>query len=470
MALKDKRKKLIDYIASHDQYLKNNHELFLIHEGQIRPFVAKVMQESLSPQYYKQIKKRILDINIIPKFIEKVSQVYSTDPMRTTYPESFHEITEEYEQALDINVNGMLADKWANLFKGFAWEIFLHKGTPRLRALPFDRFLVYTEDQVDPLSEDIFIKFLGKRTIEVQGRQVEKEVFFAYSNTEFDAFTQDGDSYVTDEILETEGVNPYGVIPFVYGNRSYTDLIPIQDTDMRTMAVQPAVGFSDLAGVSLFQCFSIVYGIDVVPENITMSPNSFWNIKSDDKTIKNATIGTIKPEADIDQVMRFYTAMISLWLETKGARVGSIGSVDADNAQNGISKIIDEMDTYKIVKKSINFFKKDEKELWEKIKVINNYWVQQGMVDTQVFKLLPNDFYVETIFDEPMPIKSLSEKIAESKAELELGTTTLDIEIKKLHPDYDDDTVEKIMGENNTEIIMNDNQGEDDGQSAEGNN
>jgi hypothetical protein len=221
MALKDLRPKLIAHIKNHSDYIRLNADLFKIHEGALLPYVVADMRKSFSEEYFKTIESRILPINILRRFIDKVSKAYVTAPIRTPSKARFKKTLKAYEHLYNINVNGSMADRWANLFKGFAWEIYTHNRSPRLRTIPFDRFLVYSTDKVEPMRETVFIKFMGKQVTQKSGGDSRLvETFYAYTDDEIDAFDMDGDDFADPDIASLGGVNPYGVIPFVYGNRS----------------------------------------------------------------------------------------------------------------------------------------------------------------------------------------------------------------------------------------------------------
>ena len=413
------------------------------------------MRKSFSEEYFKTIESRILPINILRRFIDKVSKAYITAPIRTPSKARFKKTVKAYERLYNLNVNGSMADRWSNLFKGYAWEIFTHNRTPRLRTIPFDRFLVYSTDKVDPLRETVFIKFMGKQITRKSGGESRMvETFYAYTDEEVDAFDMDGDDFADPDILTLNGVNPYGVIPFVYGNRSFSELIPTQDTDILPMTKAIPVLASDLSGAILYTTTSLMYGVDVNVDNAKLSPNAFLSLKSDPNSEKTPTIGVVKPQADIAEVINYIVTMFALWLETKGVRAGSVGNVDAGNFASGISKMIDEMDTYEIRKESIEFFKRDEEELWEKTRIISNYWMENDLIDDADITLLGEDFSVTVEFDEPAPQKSHMETIQEEEAELKLGTTILKRSIKRLHPEWSEDEVNEVLAVNQSNATV----------------
>jgi hypothetical protein len=310
---------------------------------------------------------------------------------------------------------------------------------PCLRVLPSSTFLVYSDDLINPEEETIFMKF-------VSGSD-DNLLIFAYSKDEFDAFYLNG-ADANEYLIENGGVNLYGVIPFVYGKRQKNVLLPILDSDMLAITKAIPAMLTDASGAQLYQSFSIIWGIDVKIDNPKLSPNAFWNMKSDKESDKNPQIGVIKPEADTEKIMQFIQSVFILWLETKGIKVGSVGSMDGNNSASGIAKIIDEMDAYNVVKKSAMWFEYDEQEFWnEKLPKIHNYWIKSGQINPAKFpSLMPDiDYDVTITFEKPEPMISKKELLENTKQELEMKTMTLKQAIEALHPKYTEEEINEVL-------------------------
>lgn len=442
--LSEKRREIIDYVKAHKDFLNLNAETLDIYDGNLKPYVDSVLRSSLSDNYYQAIKDRILPINILQRFINKVSTTYSKPPQRECEDEALKEYLEYYESEFDINNTCSIADTYSNMFKGFALEPHINKdGNPRLRVLPFDRFLVMSDSKESPEEETIFIKIMGKK-----GKEDDSILLHVYTDTEFDAFYLSG-AEASEYLVDNQGVNLIGVIPFVYGKRQKHKLLPTQDTD--TLAITKAIPviLTDGAGALMFQCFSIFFGVDINAENMKMSPNAFWSLKSDKDSDKTPVVGTIKPEADTQKVLEYVANIFILWLETKGIRVGSMGNVSGGNVASGISKIIDEMDASELKRRSMEWFQLDEEELWcEKLPKIHNYWIKSGLVDpAKMPPMIVNteEVEIEVEFEKPTPMISRAEELANVKTELDMGIITKEIAIKLLHPDYSEDIVSEIV-------------------------
>lgn len=460
--LPSKREFIIGKVKEHATFFKTNAEKLDIFEGNLLPYIDQIMKLSLSPQYYNAIKDRILPINILQRYIEKVSVTYSKAPVRATEDKIGKEFLDYYEKQLDINTSGMVADTYAAMFKGFAWEPYItDDGKPKLRELPFDRFLVISDSKVNPEEGNIFVKILGDMN-EINGRCL----LFVYTDTEFDAFYMNMDS--ADQYLaDNGGMNLIETIPFIYGKRQKNKLIPTQDTDILAFTKAIPVMLSDAAGAQMFQCFTILYGIDINFDNLKMSPNAIWNLKSDGTNDKEPKVGTLNPSADTEKVIKFIMTSFVLWLETKGIRVGSIGSMDAGNLASGISKIVDEMDVNKLVNKSMDWFEKDESELWNnKLPKIHKYWVESGLLDVKDSAPIIDSPLITTTFARPEPMVSRTEEVATVKAELELGTIEFEDALKELHPEYDVDKIKRLVDAYNAKHTKVINDGTNDGSNS----
>ncbi len=465
MALKDRIDEFVEYIKANEPYLSHNHVLFDIKEGNLQPFVLDDLKASLSPRYFETIKNRVVPINVLRRIIDKLAKTYAGDPMRevSNGNESDAQLLEWYEEQLQMNINGNHADEFANLFKAYAFEPYLSAdGYPRLRTLPFDRFLVLSDDMIDPLNPTVFLKSMGAKPL---GDGTNEKVWFAYSDDEFLPFTMKGTVYEP-ALQSNDGENPIGKIPFLYGNRSPFSLLPTQDTDILPLTKVIPVLLTDLSGAIMFQCFTIMFGIDVDSENLTMSPNAFWSLKSDSKTDKQPQVGQLKPQADIDKVLEYVKSTFSFWLETRGIRVGGMGQLSSDNLSSGISKIIDEMDTSEMRKVSMQYFMREEQAFWQLIKVMHNRWVDEGLL-AEAMPRFSENFDVSITFDEPQPKVDRKTMVDTIKLEVDAGFLDLKTAISKLYPDLKEKQIDErieLIKESKSIVIAPENNDEDDEQ------
>jgi len=96
-----------------------------------------------------------------------------------------------------------------------------------------------------------------------------------------------------------------------------------------------------------------VYTVDLDQSEISMSPNALWNLKSDEDTDKKPEVNMIKPQGDVEQLVKLAITQLAIWLDTRGIKSGSIGDLTVQNASSGISKMIDSADISEIRKMQV---------------------------------------------------------------------------------------------------------------------
>lgn len=422
-------KDYLKHIKENDCSIDANHTKLDVYEGNLLPYVKDVMKKSLSDSYFKQIEHRIMPINVLTRITDKLAKVYISPPIRKD--EKNQEFIDQMTDDISIDLVMSIADEYSHLFKCYALEPYVDDGKAQVRVLPADRFLVIGDDKKNPLKVTTFIKFMGK---------VEKDnLYYAYTDEEFIPFLSNGKVY-TPALEGNDGVNPFGRIPFVYGNRSKLDIVPTQDSDIMQLTLMIPILLSDLAGAIMFNCFSVIYGIDLKIDSVAKSPNAFWNFKTDSKNSEaKPQIGTIKSDVDINDVMNFIKQSFAFWLETKGVRIGSLNNLDAGNAASGIAKIIDEMDVYEIKKQQINYFKKEEAELWELLAIMNDVWIETE--EEYDGAKVGDEFEPSIVFDEPRPEIPRATEFETIDKEYKGGYMKSTDAIQQLYPDLDEDEV-----------------------------
>lgn len=440
MELRHRVKDLIEYIKENRSYISHNYILNDIYNGNLLPYILADLEVSLSESYYKDIKDRMIPINILTKLIEKLSKSYATAPQRESEDDitSDNELISFYENEVNIDKWMNIAESFSFLFKAYALEPFVDGGKVGTRVLPYDRFLVWSDNKANPLDPTVFIKFVGKRSV----GDNQKEIFYAYTNEEFWAFDEDGATY-TPALELNDGVNIYGTIPFFYGNRGQ-NLLPTQDTDLLAMTKTIPKMLSDLSGTILYNSFPIVYTVDVKSSKLIRSPNAIWDFKSDTTIGTTPQVNTITPDADIVNTLEFVAKVLATWLEFRGIKAGNMGNTD-NASVSAVSKVIDTADTLELRKISQVDMAADEKAFWQVLKTLHNVWVDEE----EIFNLpkFSEDFKLEIRFDEPKPIVSRKELVDQIKLEVESGFMPLRMAIEALYPNKTPDQVEALIAE-----------------------
>jgi len=450
---------IIDRINEYEPFYKHNEEILDIYEGNLLPYIEELMCETLDNKYYSQIKHRILPINFIQKITDKLAKSYADSPLRKADNQDF---IDDMTEMLDVDEAMMLAEEYSYLNRGYALKPKLtNAGKLKIDVLPFDKFLVLAEDASDKSTPTTFIEFMGKteRQIVVEGREdiVEMNWYIAYTDAEIIAFDAQGRQMM--EITEgINHVNPIKAIPFVYGNRSVSNIMPKQDTDFLKLAKILPLMLSDVNGAIMFQCFTLIYGIDVDFKDAKMNPNAIWELESKKGGDRTGNVGTLQPTVDSTKALEWFKNILALWLDSKGIDAGSITQLDSNTIASGLSKAMDEMDTTEARKKSIKKLQKEEKALFTLLAKMNNYWIK--LPESKDLKLkqinekeIEDSIQVE--FKEPMAKLDYTTEIGNSVTMLQNGLSYREKEIKRLHPYASEEEIDQIFieyGEDRNEI------------------
>lgn len=429
--------------------LHHNHDLINIFEGELLPYVEKDLSCQLSPQAFKQAMFRVSPINVLPKIIDKLTNIYQTTVIREVVDgnASDDELLKWYVKNFDANNQLNCANELFNLAKSTLIYPYVSDGKPKLREILNDRFTLYSDNPIEP--------YKPTHVIILYGKKADLDVYLVYSKDEI--YVQTSDGKIDREIMKMmglDGTNPVGRLPFVYVNSSKYNLIPKPDTDVLKLTKLIPVMLSDLNYAAMYQAFSIMYGINVDDQGLIKDPSVFWHFKSDPSSEQKPEIGMIKPEVDYEQVLGLIETQMSLWLGTKGIRASTVGALTKDNFASGISKIIDEMDTFEARQKQVSFFTNAEAELWDLVfNYLHPYWSMTGQIENKA--MFTPTATVKTVFAEQLPQQSRGALVTDLKTEFEAGFTSRKRAIAKLNPEMRESDVEELIQEIDEERTLN---------------
>jgi len=432
-----------DVVRSYSQYLTHNKDLLAILDGDLLPYVDKALQCQLSPQSYSQAKHRVMPINIFPKVIDKLTNIYQTKVLREVEggTDLDAELVSWYEQELRLNAKMNSANELFNACRGTLLYPYVYDGKPYLRAIDNDKFIVLAQNPALPSTPTDVIILAGKKN--------DKDVYWVFDDYSFAVYVDDElDRMEMRRLGNQEGINPFGRLPFVWVNSSDRRIMPIQDSSVMSVLVTLPVMLSDLNLAAMFQTFSMLYTIDADDKDIKFAPNAILSFKSDLASETKPEIGQIKPQVDIDQVIGLVQSELSMWLGTKGIRPGTVGQLNAENVSSGIAKVIDEMDTFEAREKQTTVFKHAEAEFWDLLlNYMHPYWVATGQIENR--QLFTSSARVVTNFSVQLPAQRRGELVADLKAEVEAGFNTRENAIKMLNPELSEEEVNELIDEIN---------------------
>jgi hypothetical protein len=397
-------------------------------EGNLEPYVIENLRRVLSFQVMKFAITRIIPINILPRYVSKLSTIYQTGVMREVADgtEQDSELLAWYEQQMHVNTIMQGANKLYTSCRSTLLHPYITDEGPRLRAIPNDRFVLCSDDQINPTKPTMVILLAGKNE--------KGDVYWVYTKDNFAVVNSDEsiDYAEMGRMGLGDGLNPYGVLPFVYVNSSDLRLRPVPDVDTLRMTEYIPVAFTDLNLAAMFASFSITYTKNTKIENMVYAPNAVWNLKSDDPD-KDPDLGTIKPQVDYAEVIDLVKTELSLWLDSKGIKAGSLGDVNGSNVSSGIAKVIDEADTYDVRQGQSLRFQMGEKHLWDLVlRDMHPVWVAQSRVNNR--HIFSSSATVTTKFALPIVGTQRMEAIQEQQAEYAAGFTTRSRAIAALNP------------------------------------
>jgi len=442
----DTAKYIVDYIRSEKDRIDTNEKLFDIYENSIGDLLDERLLNDLGNETFNQAKYRKFPVNIIKHVIDKLSKIYQQEPRREVVGGNAadEKILAYFEDILNIDHNLNINNETGNLFLNSLLQIGNDNGYPFIRTIPNHKFLVINNSEIDPTSDDIVVLFMSPEK-DALGTLV--DIYWVYSDEQFAVY--DGTGKVRFDLMSMlgqDGTNNVGAKPFMYYNASSNLVMPKVQSDTLDIALLIPLLLTDVNYIAKFCAYSILYGIDVDDKNMKMSPNVFWNFKSDDESDKKPEIGSIKPEGDIEKLINSAMSQLSIWLNSKGLKSSGVGDADVRNVASGIAKLIDEADVSDIRKFQASMYRQYEQRFWDLLlKKIYPFWRDQGLVENI------GDFSigarVSVNFKEQTPMQDRSSQVASLKLEHESGFTTKRRVLMELNPQMTENEIDIMLKE-----------------------
>lgn len=456
---------LIEFERYREQ-IQFDFELYEMHEGQVKKFVEKSLaQEMYSQAAYKRAIQRIPSINIPKKVTDKLSKVYAEAPIR--FSETDQDLVQEFAHYMQVNAEMNYGNKLSNLNKRAALELYVEDGKQRVRVLAAHQFFVFSDSKTSPNKPTVFVKLLGQEhkrrdTISTRdGKRVTNEddiylvnIMALYSDTEF--MIIDSDGMVREDKMVEMGVtstrNPFGVIPFVYINKSKSEIIPFPNQPTFDIGVLIPKLLTDLNYSAQFLSHSVIWTKNADLQGAEINPDAIVDLGDTDGEGNTPDIGTIDPKTDIDGVLKLIQAQLAMYMSTEGLKAGSIGQVEASSASSGIAKIIDESDATEARKAQTELFREVEHEFWNKFAKMQQVWAQSGAVEKkETFSPDFSDSF-SIKFAEIKPLETEKEKYEKMKVARELKLITKKQALKEIYPNLPEDQLNERLAELEEEL------------------
>jgi len=272
-------------------------------------------------------------------------------------------------------------------------------------------------------------------------------IYYVYTRYQFVIINQNGEIQV--DLMnekEMDGTNPYGTNPFSYANASQDCVMPEIQTDNLDMSLLIPLLLTDLNYATKFQAFSVFVAIGLKNVKAEMAPNSVIEFDANPGADKSS-FDVLKPSVDISEVLNLAASQMSLWLSSKSVRPTIVaGDLGADSFASGISKIIDEADTFEALKWQISIYKRFEADFWERLLTkMHPQWVAAGVIENKT--IFSAKARVVTTFATPSPMQTRGELVKQLDEERTAGFTSKERAIKRLNPEMTDEEIEDLLAE-----------------------
>lgn len=431
MLTEDKIKLLLTYAQDNQERLALNARLLNIYDNNIVEEVQSAMAREFSGQTYDAAVTRISPINVCRRIVDKLSVLYAKGLKRLSANSADTTAATIDNIEVSSNINAMMAsaDELLNLHKYVLLQPYSTKDAKvKFRAIPADRFLVWSDDIADPTNPTAVILCHGQNADH-------KKIYKIFDEDQNVLVSEDG------EILSPLEPNPGGTLPFVYLNKSKYQLMPKPDLELLKISILIPVLLTDLNYATKFQAFGLIYGINLDMGNLKIGPNFILDLKSDESG-NSPEIGTLTPDAQVDKMLSSMASQLSLYLETRGLRPGSAGNMDLERAESGIAQIIQSVDITDDLSKRKKMFERAETDMWALVDTLTREFWELG----PLYEVAPGD-RVQVHFEELKPILTDSERIGNIIDKLEAGLITHRMAVSEANPGLNDSSVDAIVAE-----------------------
>lgn len=453
---------IVQHVSIWKPNLEFNFRLYKLLEGQVRKEIEDSLQKELiSKAAFNRAIQRIPSLNILKRTTDKLSKIYVEPARRKASKDTDMDILNVLNR--EINTDDVMdtANKLYNAMFSFALEPYIEDNEHRVRVLSPHQFLVYSDSKSNKTKHTVFIKFMGTRVKQIY-KQVTKDgtrqdteerpelvdIMALYSDDEFLIIDSTGDvrADIMNEMGITSSKNPFGRIPFVYGKRTKMELIPYPNQPGFDFSILIPKLLTDLNYAAQFCSHSITWTKNVKMHNQELNPDAIIDL-GDSEEGHEPEIGTVTPSVDVEQQLSLIEFQFAAHLDSLGIKANTNGSLSNGRDVSGIAKAIDEGDVSAEKKNQMAYFKQVERELFSLIADMQRVWTKRkGVKEKRVFSTEFADKY-DVEFSEVKVSKSFKQNVEEVQMLRDLKLITRRQSIKKLHPEWSEEEVDKWLEE-----------------------
>jgi len=451
---------ILRQIDKYREYTKFQERIYRILQGQIKDEVeCSIKKEIISPGALKRMLERIPPINILRKTSDKLSEVYTEPPSRLLDKPGDQEIIDSLSKIMYINKQLELACGYLIAQHTVAVEPYVHEGNQRLRVLSAHQYLPFSDDPVDPTQMTVFIKFMGTEDdfffnrFDKEGELIDKtpsidrpnNIYALFSDKEFLVIDRQGK--IREDITKIMGiegtVNSFGIIPQSICRKPGAELVPFPNQEGYDISVLIPKLLTDLNFSAQFLTHSIIWSRNTDLDGQQINPDAVVDLGTGDKEEGMPEIGVIQPHVDIDQQLKLIDYQLTNHFNSLGMKLSSNSIMSNGRDSSAIGKAVDESDTTSVRKKLQEKFRIFENEVWFKIFIMQEVWVQDGQV---IENRLPSLGALDSLsisFAEIRPVKTRRQLLDELKEMRALRVITREQIIREMKPELTDAQVKK---------------------------
>ena len=448
--LKDIMKVITDDTVNAKQRVTEDQEKYMVYNGAIKDRLkAIIMREFQDTKTVTELTNRLIPLRILTKMVDKLGKVFKNGAVRKPLLQSDpdQELIDVYSRSFDINSTMAFANKMTKLTKMSLLEPYLDSnGVPRLRVLPSHTFSLYSNDPINPEKPTAVIKHLYIDKVDLK-----KSRYIYWDESSHWLCDGEGNILYNEMGDNQEGINPYGVLPFVYITQQKELLYPIRSND--AVAIQYAVCLllsdSTLAQKYLSWATLLLTGVDAKTTDITVGAASTLIIPPNENGAAAPDAKYLQPNLNSDEVIRLVDNLIEKLLTTNNLTGGTIvGKLDTNTSSSGIAKMLDSMESTEDIEEQRHIYAHAEQELWDLFAHrLLPVWVASKEINPEYAGKFSTTFELSITFPEIKPMLSKKERIENAKSEYEAGFTTLKRAIMTINPDMEESEADQLISE-----------------------
>lgn len=365
---------IIDEMQKCPSYFYNNNLYVRVMEDQLKDVLEEQIFSKMETKNGRKDKIALCTpINYLKKIVNKLN-IYTFDTAREVSSDK-----DLYEYHFNQIKPYAVLQKGCGLYSGsksVLMEIYVNKKMQlKWRAIPNDRYYLYTTDKIDNTTPEYVVKIIETISYKCNqtGKLIEADLLYIYSETEFLAVDTAG--RIWQEYMPNGTENPLGFMPFVHVNQDYSNIVPKTDKDTLTVILQCCSILTDANVANFYQAFPrfTATGIDKDKSSFGGNPGDITILNAPEGSDVVPTFSVVPSALDTSKSVDLATKLFQMLMDIKGLKVNS---EKASAGVSGVQELINNSDTTEVRKAYVNDWEPAEEEMWEKTAMYNNWLVK----------------------------------------------------------------------------------------------